>query len=383
MVTRYLCLSVVLLGPVALAAPAESKQPNSIAAILDAQFQRWDKDRDGKLSREEIDAVVANHNVTGDEAAAAAALHLYFRNNPKAEPLTQSFVIESAAKTLPAERRDLASKAQHFQADFVHFRSHIQSAPRDLFVGDAPQLLGMHQGALGDCYFVSVIGAAIQAHRQRFKEMFHPQKDGSCELIFLDGKKVLVRKLTDAQIALGSSAGPQGLWLNVLEEGFGQVRFASEPKKAAGDIPLDLISRGGDPQGTIALLTGHKSDFFDVLKHAKEPAATKKLREAMIVGAKGRRLMSAGTPNEKVTLPPGVAGGHCYAVLGFDTSTDTVHLWNPWGNNFQPKKEQAGLENGYPVKDGHFDVSLADFVRIFGYFEVETHEPVNPVPKKR
>jgi hypothetical protein len=161
------------------------------------------------------------------------------------------------------------------------------------------------------------------------------------------------------------------------------VRFASDPKKKAGDIPLDAIARGGDPQGTIALLTGHKSEFFEVLKHAKEPAATRKLRDAMIAGTKGRLLMSCGTPGDKATLPPGVAGGHCYAVLSFDGATETVHLWNPWGNKYQPKKEPDGLENGYSTKDGHFDVPLADFVRIFGYFECETHEPVNSGPKKR
>jgi hypothetical protein len=242
----------------------------------------------------------------------------------------------------------------------------------------------MRQGALGDCYFVCVVGADINTHRQRFKQMFLPQQDGSCQLVFLDGKKVTVHKLTDAQIALGSSAGEQGLWLNVLEQAFGQVRAAKEPKKTPpGFIPIDLISQGGDPQESISILTGHKSEFFEVLKHAKDPEATKKLREAMIAGTKNRRLMSCGTPNEKVEMPPGVINGHCHAVLGFDQAKDTVHIWNPWGNNFQPKKEPAGLANGYPTKDGHFDVTLADFVRIFGYFECETHEPVNPAPKKK
>ncbi len=101
----------------------------------------------------------------------------------------------------------------------------------------------------------------------------------------------------------------------------------------------------------------------------------------MTAASKDRLLMDCGTP-EKGT-PPGIPGGHCYAVLGFDAATDTVHLWNPWGNTFQPKKEPHGLLNGYPVKGGRFDVPLGDFVKIFGYFDWETHEPLNSASKKR
>ncbi|HEV3384713.1 MAG TPA: C2 family cysteine protease [Gemmata sp.] len=383
MVIRSLVLSLVLVSPVALSAAGDPKQNNSIADVITDHFQKWDKQGTGKLTREEVDGLVANHSVKGDVAAAVAALHVYFRNNPTAGPLTQTFVLESASKSLPAERRDLANKFQHFQADYEHFRNHIQNSPRDLFVGDAPQLQGVHQGGLGDCYFVSMVGAAIHFERNRLKQIFHPIKDGVCELDFLDGTKTTV-KLTDAQIALGSSAGAQGLWLNVLEEGFGQVRFKQQPKKEPGDIPIDVISRGGSPAASISLLTGHKAEQLDVLKHAKEPAATRKLRDVMISGTKSRLLMGAGTPDEKEQkLPPGVAGGHCYAVLGFDQAKDIVHLWNPWGNNFQPKKEPAGLENGYPVKDGLFDVPLGDFLKFFGYFNYETHEPIKPIPKKK
>ncbi|QJW95799.1 hypothetical protein [Frigoriglobus tundricola] len=381
MATRYFWLPLVLAAPVALAGPTDSKPGRFVAAVVDTQFTHWDKNRDGRLSREEIDAAVGNPAVAGDEAAAAAALHVYFRNNPKADPLTPAFVAEAAKKSLPAERRDQAQKAQHFQSDYDRFRNHIRTAPHDLFTGTAPQLKGMSQGALGDCYFVSVVGAAVHAHRQRVLQMFRPAKDGACELDFPDGTKVLVRKLTDAQIALGSTAGEQGRWLNVLEEGFGQVRFARQAKKQPGDIPLDVISRGGDPATAIALLTGHKAECVDVLKHANDHAATARLRATMIASSKGRLLMDCGTP--ETGTPPGVPGGHCYAVLGFDAATDTVHLWNPWGNTFHPKKEPYGLMNGYPVKDGRFDVPLGDFVKIFGYFDWETHEPLNPAPKKR
>lgn len=379
---RYLFLPLMLLGPVALAAPTDPKPANSIVDVLTAHFPRWDKDGDGKLSREEIDALVANHNVKGDLAAAVAALHIYFRGNTKAGPLSQAFIVESAAKTLPEERRDAANKVQRFQADFDKFRKHIQNAPREIFVDDAPQLVGIHQGGLGDCYFVSMVGASLHFNRSRLKEMFHPIKEGVCELDFLDGSKTTVR-LTDAQIALGSSAGSQGLWLNILEEGFGQVRFKLQQKKEPGDIPIDVISRGGSPALSITLLTGHKTESLDVLKRANDPAAVRKLRETLITCSRNRLLMGTGTGGKERPLPPGVIGNHCYAVLGFDGSRDLVHLWNPWGNKYQLKKEPAGLENGYPVKDGLFDVPLQEFARIFGYLDYETHIPVKPIPKKK
>jgi thiol-disulfide isomerase/thioredoxin/tetratricopeptide (TPR) repeat protein len=55
---------------------------------------------------------------------------------------------------------------------------------------------------------------------------------------------------------------------------------------------------------------------------------------------------------------------HAYALLRYDSKTDTVDLWNPHGNNFKPKGP-PGLTNGYPTKDGLFTVPLDDFVQQF------------------
>ena len=234
---------------------------------------------------------------------------------------------------------------------------------------------------LGDCFFVCVVGAAIHHNPNRIKQLFHSTKDGVCELSFPNGARTTVH-LTDAQIALGSTAGPQGLWLNVLEEGFGQVRIKQKDREN-GDIPIDSISRGGSANASISLLTGHKAVQLDVLKHAADEKANKHLRDVLIAGTKNRYLMSAGTPGHDHKLPPGIVSGHAYGVLGFDDAKDLVHLWNPWGNHFQPKKEPASLENGYPVKDGYFDVPFADFVKIYAYLDHETPELLKPVPKKK
>ena len=63
-------------------------------------------------------------------------------------------------------------------------------------------------------------------------------------------------------------------------------------------------------------------------------------------------------------MPPGVVNDHAYAVLGYDAKADTLHIWNPWGNHFEPKGDM-GLEHGYSTKGGHFDMPLKDFVRVY------------------
>jgi hypothetical protein len=380
MYLRPVILSLALFGSVALASQPDPKSSDSIASILKDQFTHWDKQGTGKLTREQVDALVSNHSVKGDVAAAVAALHVYYRDNPKAGPLTQSFVMESAATNLPKERRDQANKIQHFQADYLSFKNHIQSAPKELFVDKAPQLLGMSQGNLGDCFFVSMVGAAVHFDHERVKKMIHPVKEGVWEVDFIDGSKTTVR-LTDAQIALGSNAGQQGLWLNVLEEAFGHVRFRKTPKKEPGDIAIDVISRGGSSSDAIAVLTGHKTASMDCTAHSTEPITVGMLKAHLNTGLKAHRLLSASTA-DKATLPPGMVTGHCYAVLGYDAKKDKISMWNPWGNNFQPKKGLPGMENGFAVKDGHFEVTPYEFMKIFDWLTYEINEPLKPAPKK-
>jgi hypothetical protein len=283
---------------------------------------------------------------------------------------------KAMAEKAPAGRTDVAQKTPHFESNFEQFREHIQKVPTGVFAETSPRLQGVKQGSLGDCFFVSAVGAMLYHHRSRVEQILHPQTDGSCDLVFADGNTVRVKKMTDAEIALSSTAGGQGRWLNYLEEGFGQLRRGQSPQLVRpGDIPIDAIARGGDPRPSIALLTGHKAEAYDLNKIAKDSAATDKLRDALAAGAKRHMLMTCLTP-AKGQLPPGLATWHCYAVLGFDESTDKVLIWNPWGNTFKPKSLPAGLKNGYPTQGGRFEVPLGEFVRIFDAFICETHEPV-------
>lgn len=348
-------------------------KPGSFAAIVEARFSHWDRNRDGKLTADEVDHLVNNHEITGDEAAAVASLHVYLRDHGPMTRLDKEQLLQAASKKTAAERRDLANKSQHFAEHYEGFRHHIAKAPRELFVGDAPRVQGMSQGHLGDCYFVSTIGAAVNSNPTRLRGIFHPHPDGSCDLVFLSGHRTTVKKLTDAQLALGSSAGDQGVWLNVLEQGLGQMGIIAK-KKRPDDLAIDTIGRGGDPGKVINLLSGRKSDTLELGgRHANDPATVVKLRTLLRGATAGRFLVGCGV-GKPPSVPPGIVKDHAYAVLGYDPATDSAVVWNPWGNHFQPKGP-PGLEHGYATDHGRFEVPLRDFVHIFGYVEYETTHP--------
>lgn len=362
-------------------------KPGSFSAVIEANFSKWDRDHDGKLSPAEIDAVVSNHAVTGDAAAAAAAIHVYQRSKKnQAIALTRDSLEHTAKQKSAAERRDQAEHLPHFEANYAAFKRHIAKAPRTIFVGNAPSFEGFHQGNLGDCYFLAAVGASVNRNPGHLRQLFHVHPDGSCDLTFPTGQRTHVSKLTDAEIALGSNAGEQGLWLNVLEKAFGQVKIQSTRSKMRENPAMDAISSGGDADATIKLLTGHRAEYLPI-RHGKGkalpppgprdlPVVTAKVRALFQTATAVHPLVCVGTSAGK--LPPGVVSDHDYAVLGYEAGKGLVHVWNPWGNKHKAKGAE-GLENGYNTEGGNFYVPVHEFVQIFEGVYYETGAP----PRKR
>ena len=78
---------------------------------------------------------------------------------------------------------------------------------------------------------------------------------------------------------------------------------------------------------------------------------------------------------------PGIGYHHAYAVFGFDPKTDLVTLWNPWGQNFQPKG-QEGVAHGFATKHGIFRIPLKTLYAQFSNMVWETNEPAVAKPSK-
>jgi hypothetical protein len=353
----------------------------SFAKVVQSCFSSWVPDGSDRLTPSQINRLMFSHQVKGDEAAAVAAIHVYFRKHKAAGGLRKGDLLQADMAEDSDPRSADSPEVRGFEKRFKKFSNHLRTVPRIIFANDAPRLEGIHQGPLGDCWVLSAIGAAVHSHPMRLKKMILPQPDGSCIVEFPDGRTVRVNRLTDSQIALGSTAGDQGLWLNVLEQAFGQVRKRLVPKYRLA-IGLDALNPGGDASRSISRLTGHAARTFHIRRKrakafrpdlARRPRLVARVRNIIQKGVARRHLICAATPKPGRS-PKGIAHSHDYAVLDYHRDSDTITVWNPWGSKFEPKGP-SGLRNGYAMVNGVFHMPVRDFTLTFGAIYFQTSRP--------
>jgi len=364
------------------AAPKKKAQPvvdpgqkdDAFRKMVAAFFSRCDADHDRTLTVPEIDAMVTDPAVRGSDAAIAVVFHRHLLRDDDEKTNGLAY---ADALTLAAD-----PKIQHaISADAAH----IQSVNRVVFLGNDPNLSAFHQGRMGDCYLLAVIGDYAFQHPQEVHNMIKSGPDGKFEVTFGNGKKVAVPLLTDAELIMGAVEGrTHGIWLSVLEKAFALLHKDAKEEKTGEEIPddeavtSDLIGRGGYYGPVIALFSGHKTAGAPVGRWLKQDpkSAADKMDELLTKLSSEHRLMAVGTGHDKTkALPRGIPHGHVLSLLEYFPASRTVRMFNPWGNNFKPNGP-AGMVNGYPTQYGIFDMPLADFLRIFSGFTYESDKPV-------
>jgi hypothetical protein len=413
-------------------ATAESRH-TPFVTVLTRNWPRWDANHDDILAADEIDRAVADPAMTGDDAAAAAAIKLLSRTTKVTEPLTRAYFRKYDAAALavagtdrladaernlpdPAAPPDApvpspsaaptTSRASRLPADFD--LTFVKAKARIARRGEAPQwpadvtataaLDRMSQGPLGDCFFVASIGSTVVHRPAALREMVQLQPDGRYRAAFPFAQPFTFPGLTDGQVALGSTTAGDGAWLAVLEQAFGKYRSALRGQSTDVD-GTEILRRGGDSAVTIQQLTGHATRRIPFPASAERRAAQRDailpdVRAALRANLAAGRLITAGIdppaklkPNPDGTpatgtlpkIPPGFQKKHVYAVVAYDPATDVVEIWNPHGQTFRPKRP-AGLANGYETRNGRFNLPLAD---AFAFYTSFTFELDTPAPKPR
>ncbi|MBC7773158.1 MAG: hypothetical protein H7210_11725 [Pyrinomonadaceae bacterium] len=401
--------SALLMSFAALAEPdGRGNKPSGFAGVVVREFAAWDADQNGELSPGEIDLLSVDPTIKGDEAAAVASLKLIVRSNNYLLPkLTKEYL------SRPTERRSRGGASEQdqdsadrelsegrasrdgerprkqnpdFQTRYSMSLRTINQTPRKLFLDDTPDIDRCRQGPLGDCFFVCMAGALVLRDPEALKNVIKAAPDGGYEVTFGTGRTVQVSEMTDAEIAMTSRTGNEGLWLPVLEKAFGMIRNEARPEQHRTEQATDAIALGGSISTAIRALTGHEPNTV-VMRSRAEKSQGQKLDdlintagEKLARAFEEKRLVGASTGDDK--LPPGINGRHAYAVLGYDAKTRMVRLWNPHGNSFRPRGT-PGIETGYSTRGGKFEMPLGDVVRVFRSLSIESDRLTRDTLRKK
>jgi hypothetical protein len=367
---RY-ALCVLVLADAAVDRVVSAEKAGRAQPFLDAvecRFDDWDGNDDGTLSVAELDAAVADTGTRGPAAAAVAALKRASRSRRYQLPALTRGSIRDLAGAKPASDRP------NLPAMFAGGLAAIERADRRLFAAGKPRFETIHQGKLGNCFCLAPLAAVLGRDPRRVVQMFEPRSDGGYR-VTLGTRTVDVPPVTDAELAMTAGNEQDGVWINVYEKAIGTARLLDKPPAERTGTAIDDIARGGSAGTMLSYITGHKIQRFsckfardEAVSSARREELLSQLRTFMAQAEREKRPMTCGT--EKTTTP-GLTPNHAYAILGYDAQTCRVRLWNPHGSEFKPQGP-AGLEHGYPRRDGIFEMPLAEFVLAFAGLAVET-----------
>ena len=365
----------------------------------------------------DCDILCVRPDIHGQEAAAVATIKRIVRSGKVAvPPLDLDHLTAPEPSTKQAKPRSTEQAADRedspeapagttqlrtpkFQSSYAACLRRITSAKRDLFLDDTPDLDRCRQGPLGNCFLVASVGALVSRDPATIKSLITTKEGGGYDIHFGDGQSVSVSALTDAELAISGTTGDEGLWLPVLEKAVGSLRMQEDPEKYPLESPTDAIAHGGSTATIVKLLTGHQTERITLKRRPKVdeanapkgpdgkpiapepvPAAdpaelAARVRTAVNKALNSYRLVTASTGTEK--QPPGISPKHAYAVIAYDPTIDSLIVWNPHGNTFNPKGD-PGIDAGYKTRRGVFTLPVTDFIRIFRGVVLETDQPVEP-----
>jgi len=311
--------------------------PDFYATVQD-NFAKWDTNNDGSLSSDEILAAFANPDYHGRAAAAIAVLQKLETRHVGHHEETESFTLDQIL-----QMRDQAKNGHDKnEATFKNYLKRIAAGSTDLFVHGIPQIDEIVQGGANDCYLISVIASLAYQRPLELSRMIQQGADGNYVVHFASVAPIKVSRLTESE-AIAYNSSRDGLWLPILVKAFGEYKLAhgwdtTEATPVAED-PVEAVAiHGGNCAQVIKLFTGHG------VKSHKPKDIEKDLRNQLTAAINERRVVVVGVPH------------HAMTAIAYDSKSDRIEIWNPWGSTSQFKTLDVKMQHGF------FAIPISEFV---------------------
>lgn len=209
-----------------------------------------------------------------------------------------------------------------------------QTTIGNLFNG-TPSRAEARQGQLGDCYFIAAVSAIADRNPAAVRDLFIDNGDGTYTVRFyycvgsgtpkVDYVTVNRRLPAYANKTLGYSGYGQSMtststsvWIALAEKAYAQWNETGNEGRD-GTNRYSAIEGGWMSNVNMQIL-GYNSINTSFLNSSKQ---------VLVNALAARQAVTLGTLAN--TTAGGLVGSHAYIVTGYNASTDTFTLHNPWG----------------------------------------------------
>lgn len=260
-----------------------------------------------------------------------------------------------------ANRSKTKAQKEEYRGQLANQITNIQNVLFGSSSNNGDAIIGDNatQGQVGDCYLITGLNGVCQGGDTALKDAVKNQisvntVNGTINVKFvreIKGAKGAIKKVTVNQVVTATGlqqlkdrnyvAGNAEAMTNVIERAYSQYRVAV--RETRNNVLKG--HEGGNTSKFLAALTGKKA-YVDTVFN--KDLATLDAALQNYSANSGRYILAADT---KSVVSSGLVGSHAYYLKGYDSSSQTVSLVNPWNS--------AATQN----------ISLSSFQQNFGYFD--------------
>jgi hypothetical protein len=209
---------------------------------------------------------------------------------------------------------------------------------RPLFSSAGPDVFDINQGALGDCYFLAGLGAAVESNQDAIRSRVVDFGDGTYgvhlgEFFYRVDNRLVVARYGNAQLNYVSFGAEGSVWASVMEKAFCHFRVdgADSYPSIEGGFSFDVLNavfESPDSQQIFfnemgSVLTESQMTAIIIEMMSRDPDTG----ELLYAPTLGFDFVTPGIP---------LLAAHQYVVLDYDLDgytglVSSVTLYNPWG----------------------------------------------------